>query len=85
MRHLYFLSENVAELRPRRNTGACRTYDLFVVKFDPWLRPTFFLAYIHFTPLKEHVRKEVGGLGKKSVSTGVRKPGNMCASLTAMI
>ena len=34
----------------------------------------------------KHVRKVVGGFGKKScVSTGVRKPGNTCASPTAMI
>ena len=33
-----------------------------------------------------YVRKVVGGFGKKScVSTGVRKPGNTCASSTAMI
>ena len=40
----------------------------------------------HLSPLQKHVRKVVGGFGKKScVSTGVRKPGNTCASLTAMI
>ena len=32
------------------------------------------------------MRKVVGGFGKKTcVSTGVRKPGNTCASPTAMI
>ena len=37
-------------------------------------------------PLLKHVRKVVGGLRKEScVSTGVRKPGNTCASPTAMI
>ena len=36
--------------------------------------------------LQKHVGKVVGGFGKKScVSTGVRKPGNTCASPTAMI
>ena len=35
--------------------------------------------------LEKHVRREVGGFGKKSyVSTGVRKPGNTCASPTAV-
>ena len=40
------------------------------------------------TFVQKHVRKVVGGFGKKScVSTGVRKPGNTvtCASTTAMI
>ena len=45
---------------------------------------------IHFrlSPLQKHVRKVVCGFGKKScvsVSTSVRKPGNTCASPTAMI
>ena len=32
-------------------------------------------------PVQKHVRKVVGGFGKRScVSTGVRKPGNTCAS-----
>ena len=32
-------------------------------------------------PDNSHVRKVVGGFGKKScVSTGVRKPGNMCVT-----
>ena len=36
--------------------------------------------------MQKHVRKVVDGFGKKScVSTGVREPGNTCASLTAMI
>ena len=35
---------------------------------------------------QKHVRKVVGGFGKKScVSTVVRKPDNTCASPTAMI
>ena len=38
------------------------------------------------TPLQKHVKKVVGGFGKKScVSTGVRKPGNTYGSPTAMI
>ena len=37
-------------------------------------------------PTQNHQRKLAGGFGKKScVSTGVRKPGNTCASPTAMI
>ena len=55
-------------------------------KFDPRLRQLFFLAYFHLSPLQKHVRKEVGGFGRKSgVSTGVRKSGNTYASPTAMI
>ena len=54
--------------------------------FDPGLRQTFFPAYFNLLPLQKHVRKVVGGFGKIScVSTGVRKPGNTCASPTAMI
>ena len=55
-------------------------------EFDPRLRRLFFPAYFRLSPLQEHVRKVVGGFGKKScVSTGVRKPGNTYASPTAMI
>ena len=55
-------------------------------EFDPRLRQTFFQAYFRLSPLQKHVRKVVGGFGKKScVSTGVRKPRNTCASPTAMI
>ena len=44
------------------------------------------LSSASFSPLQKHVRKVVGGFGKKScVSTGVRKPGNTCASPTAMV
>ena len=51
-----------------------------------WLRQLFFLAYILLSPLPKYVRKVVGGFGKKScVSTGVRAPGNTCASPTGMI
>ena len=55
-------------------------------EFDPRLRKTFFPAYFRLSPLPKHVRKVVGGFGKKiSVSTGVRKPGNTFASPTAMV
>ena len=54
--------------------------------FDPRLRRLFFPAYFRLSPLQKHVRKVVGSLGKKScVSTGVRKPGNIYASPTAVI
>ena len=57
-----------------------------VFEFHPRLRRLFFQACFHLSPLQKHVRKVVGGLGKKScVDTGVRKPGNTCASPTAMI
>ena len=43
-------------------------------------------AHFRLSPLQKHMRKVVGGFGKKScVSTGVRKSGNTCASPTAMI
>ena len=46
----------------------------------------FIPACFRLSPLQKHVRKVVGGFGKKScVSTGVRKPGNTYASPTAMI
>ena len=55
-------------------------------EFDPRLRRTFFPAYFRISPLQKHERKVVSGFGKKScVSTSVRKPGNTCASPTAMI
>ena len=55
-------------------------------EFDPWLRRIFFPADFLLSPLQKHLRKVVGGFGKKScVSTGVRKPGNTYASPTAMI
>ena len=51
-----------------------------------WLWQLFFPAYFRLSPLQKYVREVVGGFGKKScVSTGVRKPGNTYASLTAMI
>ena len=54
--------------------------------FDPRLRRLLFPAYFRLSPLQKYVRKVVGGFGKKScVSTGERKPGNTCASPTAMI
>ena len=65
---------NVSDSRP----GGC--------VFDPLLRQTFFPVYFHLSPLQKHGRKVVGGFGKKNcVSTGVRKPGNTCASPTTMI
>ena len=55
-------------------------------KFDPWLKRLFFPVFFRLSPLQKHVRKVVGGLGKEScVNTSVRKPGNICASPTAMI
>ena len=46
-------------------------------EFYPSLRQTFFPYYFRLSPLQKHVRKIVGGFGKKScVSTCVRKPGN---------
>ena len=55
-------------------------------EFDHRLRRLFFPAYFRLSPLQKHVRKVVGGFGKNScVSAGVRKPGNTCASPTAMI
>ena len=55
-------------------------------EIDPRLRRLFFSANFRLSPLQKHVRKVVGGFGKKScVSTGVRKPGNTYASPTAMI
>ena len=55
-------------------------------EFDPRLRRLLFLAYFRLSPLQKHMRKVVGGFGKKScVSTGERKPGNTYASPTTMI
>ena len=36
-------------------------------EFDPRLRQSHFLAYFRLSPLQKHVRKVVGGFGKKSV------------------
>ena len=55
-------------------------------EFKTRLSRTFCPAYFRLSPLQKHVRKVVGGFEKKSsVSTDVRKPGNTCASPTAMI
>ena len=44
------------------------------------------MAYFRLSTLQKHVRKVVGGFGKKScVSTGVTKLGNAYVSPTAMI
>ena len=34
-------------------------------EFDTWLRQTFFPAYFRFSPLLKHVKKVVGGFGRK--------------------
>ena len=53
---------SVSDTRP----GGC--------EFNLRLRRTFFPAYFRLSPLQKHVRKVVGGFGKKScVSTGVEK------------
>ena len=58
---------------------------LMICQFDPRSKRTFFPAYFWLSPLQKHLRKAVSDFGKKSfVSTGVRKPGNTCASPTAM-
>ena len=36
-------------------------------KFDSQRRQTFFQAYFHLSPLQKHVRKVVGGFGKKKL------------------
>ena len=55
-------------------------------EFDPRLRQLFFQAYFDLSPLQKHVRKVIGGFGKKNcVGTGVRKAGNTYASPTATI
>ena len=36
-------------------------------EFDPRLRQTFFPAYFRLSPLQKHVKKVVGGFGKKFV------------------
>ena len=54
--------------------------------FETQLRRNFFPAYFSLSPKLKHVKKVDGGFGKKSCfSTGVRKPGNTCASPTAII
>ena len=65
---------SVSDSRP----GSC--------EFETRLKRNFLPAYFRLSPLLKHVRKAVGGFGKKScVSTGVSKPGNTCASPTAMM
>ena len=64
--------------QPGRPSGGC--------EFDLWFWRLFYPAYFRLSPLQKHVRKLVGGFGKKScVITGVRKPGNTYAPPTAMI
>ena len=50
-------------------------------EFDSRFRQTSFPAFFHLSPLQKHVRKVIGGFEKEScVSTGVRKPGNICVT-----
>ena len=74
--------------QPRPRSSVVSVLDSWLMtrwlRVDPRLRRLFFLAYFRLSPL--HMRKVVGGFGKKScVSTGVRKPGNTYAWPTAMI
>ena len=55
-------------------------------EFDTWLRQTFFPAYYLPLTSAKAFEKSCRWLWKEScVSTGERKSGNTCASLTAMI
>ena len=48
-------------------------------EFYPRLKQTFFPAYFCLSPLQKHVRKVVGGFGKKNcVSTGVKARKHLC-------
>ena len=75
------------KFQPRPGGSVVSVLDLWPggCEFNPRLRQLFFPAYFRLSPLQKHVRKVVSGFGKKSVSTGVRKPGNTYASPTAMI
>ena len=42
-------------------------------EFDPQLRRLFFPAYFRLSPLQKHVRKVVGGFGKKVLLVLVRE------------
>ena len=54
-------------------------------KFETWLKQTFFPTYFCLSPLLKAYEKSSRWLWKESsVSTGVRKPGNTCASPTNM-
>ena len=54
--------------------------------FETWLRWTFFPAHFPLSPLLKACEKSSRWLWKESsVITGVRKPGNTCASPPAMI
>ena len=67
-------------------SGECVRLMTWWLWVQSWLRRLFFSAYFTLSPLQKHVRKVVGGFGKKScVSTGVRKSGNTYASLTTVI
>ena len=55
-------------------------------EFETLLRQNFFPFHFRLLSQLKHVRKVASGFGNKScVSTRVRKPGNTCASPTAMI
>ena len=84
MHHSYFkLGMGPAQVAQWR---ACQTHDLVDVSLIPCRCELSFQHIFRLTPLQKHVRKVVDGFGKKScVNTGVIKPGNTCASPTAMI
>ena len=70
---------------PGAKWWACHSQDLVIYSSIPG-RGDFSFRRIFASPLQKHVRKGVGGFGKKScVSTGVRKPRNIWASPAAMI
>ena len=65
----HFLLYLIASQAPRPGGSVVSVSDTWPIgcEFDPRLRRTFFPAYFRLSPLLKHVRKVVGGIGKRVV------------------
>ena len=75
--HWLFSTISFIQAPPRWLSGERVRLMTWWFQFNPRLSRLLFPAYFCLSPLQKHVRKVVGGFGKKSGgSTGVRKPRN---------
>ena len=67
--HVLLLLYPASYDKPRRGGSVVSVSDSCSAgcEFETWLRRTFFPAYFCLSPLQKHVRKVVGGFGKKFV------------------
>ena len=65
MKRIKRIKDSFLEAPPGWSSG--EHVRLLVVEFKTQLRRNFLPAYFHLSPLMKHVRKVVGGFGKKFV------------------